>query len=97
VRPADLIHDELVEFTLPGNGGRALAVLPTIPEDAPYRVREGIARRRITATTGRCPCGATVDYNAARAGGYAVAEVRHSSLCPADTARLCREIRRWAR
>lgn len=90
------LRDEVVEFTLP-DGARALAVLPCIPEDAPYRVREGIARRRVTATTGECPCGATVDYNAALAGRYAVAEALHERRCPADTAKLVKEIRRWSR
>lgn len=93
---ANTIRDEFEEFTLP-TGGRALAVLPTIPVDAPYRVREGIARRRVTATTGTCPCGATVDYDAAQAGRFNVAEVRHDARCPADTAKLLKEIRRWSR
>jgi hypothetical protein len=95
MRRSDLIRDEFVAFTLP-SGGRALAVLPSIPEDAPFKVREGLARRRITATTGRCPCGATVDYEAAIAGRYSVAEAAHDRLCPADTAKLIKAIRRWS-
>lgn len=93
---ADAIRDELVPFVLP-DGGRALAVLPAIPEDAPFRIREGIARRRITATTGECPCGARVDYDAAKVGEVRVAEVRHNRLCPADTASLVKAVRRWLR
>lgn len=90
------IHDELVEFHVAGVGN-ALAVLPCIPEDAPYRVREGIARRRISAVTGTCPCGAQVDYEAALYAGLHVAEVHHDRLCPADTDRLVKAIRRWLR
>jgi hypothetical protein len=91
------IHDEVVTFNVEGIG-TVLAVLPTIPEDAPYKVREGIARRRIAATTGTCPCGATVDYLAAITGtGVCIAEVHHDRLCPADTDKLVKAVRRWVR
>lgn len=90
------LRDEVVRFHIPGVGN-AVAVLPVIPEDAPYRVREGIARRRTTAVTGTCPCGAAVDYHAAVRGGANVAEAEHDRLCPADTDRLVKAIRRWRR
>lgn len=91
------LEEELVPFALP-TGGRGLAILPVIPEDAPYPVREGIARRRITATTGTCPCGATVDYRAAMLdGGAQVAEAVHEDRCPASTTKLAKAIRRWSR
>lgn len=91
------IHDEVLTFNVDGIG-TVLAVLPTIPEDAPYKVREGIARRRIAATTGTCPCGATVDYLAGTTGsGMNVAEVLHDRLCPADTDKLVKAVRRWLR
>lgn len=54
------LRDEVVVFHRAGVGNVA-AVLPVIPEGAPYKVREGIARRRITTLTGKCPCGATLD------------------------------------
>jgi len=44
-------------FTRTFNGVRAALILPTIPDDAPHDVREGVARRRIIMTTGECPCG----------------------------------------
>jgi len=90
------IRDEFVTFTLP-DGRRAVGLLPTIPEDAPFRIREGIARRRITAMTGCCPCGATVDYDAARIGRYKVAEAAHAGSCPASTTKLVKACRRWLR
>lgn len=90
------LRDELLTVDHPEHG-RMLLVVPVIPEDAPYRVREGIARRRLTAITGTCPCGASVDYTAAVAGVANVAEVQHARLCPADTGRLVRELRRWVR
>jgi len=90
------IHDEIVTFDIDGIGN-VVAVLPRIPEDAPYRVREGIARRRVAAVTGECPCGARVDYRAAVRNGLNVAEVEHERQCPADTARLVKAIRRWLR
>lgn len=90
---AGRIQDEIVTFHIDGVGDVA-AALPVIPEDAPYRVREGIARRRVAAITGKCPCGARVDY---QAPGNGVVEVEHERLCPADTDRLVRAIRRWSR
>lgn len=89
------LREEMVPFHL-ADGRRALAVLPVVPEAAPYQVREGIARRRITALTGVCPCGARVDYTAVTVAAEVV-EVQHERLCPAQTARLVKAIRRWAR
>jgi len=75
---------------------RTLFVLPVIPEDAPYVIREGIARRRVAATTGECPCGAVVDYGDRRPGEVGVGEVRHERSCPASTHKLIRACRRWS-
>jgi hypothetical protein len=93
---ARTIREELVSFHREGVG-KVVAVLPVIPESAPFTVREGIARRRIAATTGTCPCGAGVDYQAAARDGLNVAEVLHERSCPADTDRLVKAIRRWTR
>jgi len=90
------ISDELVIFHLDGLG-KVLAVLPVVPESAPYTVKEGIARRRLVATTGQCPCGARLDLQAAKQGRVGVADVEHDRLCPATTRRLGKAIRRWAR
>lgn len=88
-----VIREELVKVRLDGIG-TALVVLPVIPEDAPYRVREGIARRRLVAVSGACPCGARLDLSAATVGP---AEAKHDQLCPAITDRLVKAIRRWSR
>lgn len=69
-------------------------VLPIIPDDASHDVREGIARRRITALNGECPCGARVvtpnretRRAAARRGQVLAISVKHEADCPAgDTA-----------
>jgi len=90
------IQDELVIFNHKVNG-TTLAVLPVVPEAAPYTVREGIARRRLVATTGQCPCGARVDLQAAMQGRVRLAEVVHDGRCPAVTARLAKAVRRWLR
>lgn len=90
------IRDEVVTFDVEGVG-KVLAVLPTIPDGAPYQVREGIARRRITTVTGTCPCGARLDYTSATRGRVVDAEVQHDRLCPALTTRLEKAIRRWQR
>jgi hypothetical protein len=83
------IHDEVVIAQDRKTGRRITFVLPVVPEDAPYRVREGIARRRLTALTGACPCGATMTLGDANAV--------HEYGCPAITATLEKAIRRWAR
>lgn len=87
------LREELVKVRLEGIG-TALVLLPVIPEDAPYRVREGIARRRLVAVNGSCPCGAHLDTSTAPVG---LAAVEHDQLCPAATYRLAKAIRRWSR
>lgn len=74
------------------DGAPAALVLPTIPDAAPAAVREGIARRRLTAVTGRCPCGATFRppnraerRAAARTGRVLHVRVEHEDDCPAIT------------
>ncbi len=51
------LQNEFIAADLP-DGRRAMFVLPVIPEDAPADIREGLARRRLAALTGQCPCGA---------------------------------------
>lgn len=94
---ARVIDEELVVSVHPRLGQRIVYVLPVIPEDAPYVVREGIARRRVAATTGECPCGAVVDYGDRLPGQAGVAEVLHERSCPAATAKLIKACRRWIR
>lgn len=90
------IRNEPTYITVPG-AGQAIAWLPVIPEDAPYRVREGAARQRIAAATGTCPCGAETNYTAAVEHGLKLAEVLHDRRCPGDPTRLRKALRRWAR
>lgn len=91
------LRNETVVFHVPGLGN-VVAVLPQVPEDAPFKIREGIARRRIAAVSGVCPCGSRLDYFAGvTSDGVNVGEVRHDRRCPADTDRLTKAIRRWTR
>lgn len=90
------IDSEVVHINVPGVG-HGFTCLPVIPEDAPYRVREGIARQRIAATTGTCPCGARIDYSAASWGDLHLAEAHHDQRCPGHPARLNKAVRRWVR
>lgn len=78
------------------DGQLALVVLPVIRESDPVEVREGIARRRLAAVTGTCPCGAVrrMPNRAQRradrqAGRVSRAVVEHADQCPAadDTLR----------
>lgn len=83
---------------LPGVG-RVGLLLPVIREDAEPVVREGLARRRLTLLTGRCPCGARLHLpnratrramkrDRARGGGVWQVDVEHENDCPATDPRL---------
>lgn len=78
-------------------------LLSDIPKDAPHEVREGLARRRIAALAGRCPCGATVTLPSRAARRRAVRQrvslrivVEHEDGCPATEQALTQALRRWA-
>lgn len=94
---ARTIRDEVLVADHPVLQQRVAYVLPIVPDGAPYAVAEGLARRRVTAMTGRCPCGTVVDYGAVRAGAVEHVEVVHAGSCPAATARLVKACRRWLR
>lgn len=94
---ARTIREELFVADHPVLQQRVAFVLPVVPEDAPAAIREGIARRRVTATTGRCPCGARVDYGDRVAGQVVSVEVQHTASCPASDAKLIKAVRRWVR
>lgn len=72
------------------DGQLALVVLPVIRESDSVEVCEGIVRRRLTAITGTCPCGAVRRLpNRAqrradqRAGRPSQVTVEHADQCPA--------------
>lgn len=77
----------------------ALVIVPDIPDEAPDAVREGIARRRIVATGGTCPCGAVLRLpNRAQrraTDGVFDVTVRHENDCPAVTGTLLAAIADW--
>jgi hypothetical protein len=86
------------------DGDTVAFLLPSVPDDAPDAVREGIARRRITAVEGTCPCGAglilpnrAARRAAKRAGGQIRMTVEHEPDCPAVDETLIAAIRRWRR
>lgn len=91
------LRDELIIGTHPVLGIRTAFVVPKIPDAAPFAVREGIARRRITAMTGQCPCGAVMDVGDLQAGAVTNVAVEHERGCPAITSRLAKAVRRWMR
>jgi hypothetical protein len=87
-----------------GDGDPVAFVLPRIPDDAPEAIREGVARRRITAIDGKCPCGAQLVLpnraarrKAARTGEQIRMTVEHEDDCPAVDEALIAAIRRWKR
>jgi hypothetical protein len=85
------------------DGQRVLFVVPALPDEAPPRLREGLARRRVLYATGRCPCGATFEMpnratrRAARKTGAVLhGRVTHEDDCPATDDACLDEIARWA-
>lgn len=84
---------EFITLTMP-DGSRALYVSDVIRESDPPAVREGIARRRVLAATGECPCGARSPFDPRRIAPAIVMEViRHESDCPATAENLSRAMR----
>lgn len=84
---------EFITLTLP-DGSSALYVSDVIRESDPPAVREGIARRRVLATTGECPCGAVSPFDPRKISPAIVLEViEHESDCPATTENLARAMR----
>lgn len=87
---------ESFSYTLP-NGTRALYVGDAIREDDPPAVREGLARRRMLATEGHCPCGARVLFDPRIIAPAATSHtIEHASDCPAADANLAAAMRRRA-
>ena len=86
------------------DGDTVAFVLPTVPDEAPEAVREGLARRRITAIEGRCPCGGRLILpnrearrRAKRTGEEIRMRVEHEDDCPAIDDTLIPAIREWKR
>lgn len=61
----------------------AVYVGPILNDADPPRRKEGIARRRLVITGGRCPCGATIGTPYRHADGLIHVNVEHEDGCPA--------------
>lgn len=71
-------------YSLP-DGRRALYVGMEIRDSDPAAVKEGLSRRRVLATTGRCPCGAVAPFDPSLISpGLAQRATVHAPNCPAD-------------
>jgi hypothetical protein len=85
--------------------GETIAFVPPhVPNDAPDAVREGIARRRITAVDGECPCGARLVLpnraerrKAARTGQATRITGEHEDDCAVVDAALVAAVKAWKR
>lgn len=70
--------------------GRVVSAVQLPPPGSSPTVIEGVRRRLLIATTGRCPCGATVvppsrevSEQAVADGGFPEFDVIHADDCPA--------------
>ncbi len=84
------------------NGRAAVTELPVIPADATPALAEGLRRRRVAGTLGRCPCGAvrpapTAVQDAAAEQGTAHMPFPHKADCPAHDGLLGPELAAWQR
>ena len=79
------------------NSAKALVVLLPIPDDAPPRIREGLARRNLVNCGGTCPCGAvaTLPNRRERRRGILDIRVEHEDGCPAIDSTLRRALALW--
>jgi hypothetical protein len=66
-----------------GRKFRALVITEEIADDADELEKERAARRRLVATTGRCPCGAVLEMPDPIPGTAMVVAVEHEPGCPA--------------
>lgn len=73
---------------------RAVYIGPEIAEDAPPVVREGLARRRLTAVNGRCPCGAVIVHPRVFPVQVTTVAVWHEHGCPAASKKVDQWLRR---
>jgi hypothetical protein len=63
---------------------QAIVLTPPISDDSSDREKEGAVRRRLVATTGRCPCGAEMVLpKVLKPGTVTVLSVEHEDGCPA--------------
>jgi len=62
---------------------RTLVLTADVREVDSPRTRERAARRRLVATTGRCPCGAVVPAVELVPGTVTLVAVEHEPDCPA--------------
>lgn len=96
------IATELVRATIAGQP--AAAAVPVIPADASDALREGLRRRRVAATLGRCACGATRQITAVSLAAAVQSDpdrpsghipFNHAGDCPAHDDLLGPEVERW--
>ena len=77
---------------------RVAVVTAEIPDNAPPALREGLARRALVATTGRCPCGAELVLPPEiTPGALTMVAVEHERDCPANDEAIAEAIAGWQR
>lgn len=80
---------------LSDDGHDDLMLAVPIPDGVDEGIREGLVRRRLLMSTGRCPCGAVLAkpnraQRRAHRGQLLVVEVEHEEGCAAADVRLSR-------
>lgn len=84
----------LVLIEIPAPDGRTgLYVCDEIRESDPPAVREGLARRRVLALTGQCPCGAASPFDSRVSPGLVLEAITHAADCPASSRALSAAMR----
>jgi hypothetical protein len=96
VRPLQDAGVEVFPYTLP-DGRTALYVGSPVRDCDPPAVREGLVRRRLLVTQGRCPCGARESVASPIVPGLTFQPIEHASDCPATEENLISAMRKAAR
>lgn len=87
------------EWVVPRDRPADRLVVFKVPDDAPALVREGLARQRIQAVEGECPCGGRIvwpDEVPAR-GQLGRPVAQHFGDCPGGPAVLTPAMEAWRR
>lgn len=86
------------EWVIPFGRPNERMVVQRIPDDAPPLIREGLARRRVQAVDGMCPCGGLMIWPDATPDPGVLRSVvaQHWGDCPAGDAVFVPAMLAWA-
>lgn len=87
------------EWVIPHGRPDERMLVQRIPDDAPPLIREGLARRRVQAIDGVCPCGGRLLWSMSTSSAAVLRRVvaQHWDDCPAGDAVFVPAMLAWER